>query len=168
TLFLTDRFKTTDYFGTLNAVCPELAACAPGKLIATECPRLRRVVSIKEEKSPGMFAWGEFLTHSRNGSEEELDRHAAAVQAGDVVNIQYTSGTTGFPKGAMLTHRNLLMNGYYVGQRMAFGERDRLCSPVPLYHCFGCVLGVLTCAVYGAAMVVPAESFDPLATLQAI
>jgi fatty-acyl-CoA synthase len=90
------------------------------------------------------------------------------VRAEDVVNIQYTSGTTGFPKGAMLTHRNLLMNAFHVGARLRFSDRDRLCIPVPFYHCFGCVMGTLMCAVYGAAMVVPAESFDPEATLQAI
>jgi fatty-acyl-CoA synthase len=168
TLFLTDHFKTSDYFQTLEAVCPELPACAPGALRAAACPRLLRVVGIKGEKRPGVFAWGEFLALARDVSEAELDRRAAGVRAGDVVNIQYTSGTTGFPKGAMLTHRNLLMNAYYVGQRMAFGERDRLCIPVPFYHCFGCVLGTLTCVVYGAAMVIPAEGFDPLATLQAI
>jgi fatty-acyl-CoA synthase len=168
TLVLTDRFKTSDYFGTLHAVCPELSACGPGELRTAACPRLRRVIGIKEDKGPGMFSWGEFLALARNVSEAELDRYAAAVRAEDVVNIQYTSGTTGFPKGAMLTHRNLLMNAYYIGQRMAFDAHDRLCSPVPLYHCFGCVLGVLACVVSGAAMVVPAESFDPLATLQAI
>jgi fatty-acyl-CoA synthase len=168
TLFLTDRFKTSDYFETLAAVCPELSGCAPGALQAQTCPRLRRVVSIKERKRPGMFSWGQFLALAPDASEAELDRRAAEVRPGDVVNIQYTSGTTGFPKGAMLTHRNLLMNAYYVGRRMAFSERDRLCIPVPFYHCFGCVLGTLTCAVYGAAMVIPAEGFDPLATLQAI
>ncbi len=168
TLFLTDSFKTTDYFATLQAICPELSATTPGELHATACPQLRRVVSIKEAKAPGMFSWNEFLALARSVAEEALDRHVVTVGADDVVNIQYTSGTTGFPKGAMLTHRNLLMNAYYVGQRMAFSERDRLCSPVPLYHCFGCVLGVLTCLVTGAAMLVPAESFDALATLQAI
>ncbi len=97
-----------------------------------------------------------------------MTHRQAEIHADDVVNIQYTSGTTGFPKGAMLTHRNLLMNAFYVGQRLHASERDRICIPVPFYHCFGCVLGTLVCAVYGSAMVIPAESFDPLATLQAI
>ncbi|HEV3448505.1 MAG TPA: AMP-binding protein, partial [Gemmataceae bacterium] len=96
------------------------------------------------------------------------NRRAQEVEPHDAVNIQYTSGTTGFPKGAMLTHRNLLMNAFHVGQRLAFTDRDRLCIPVPFYHCFGCVIGTLLSVVHGAAMVVPAESFDPLATLQAI
>ncbi|HMF13795.1 MAG TPA: AMP-binding protein, partial [Gemmataceae bacterium] len=92
----------------------------------------------------------------------------AAVKSGDVASIQYTSGTTGFPKGAMLTHRNLLTNAYYTGQRQAFSDRDRLCIPVPLYHCFGCVMGTLACVVHGAAMIFPAESLDAGAALQAV
>jgi fatty-acyl-CoA synthase len=167
-LFLTDRYKTSDYFDLLMEVCPELARCAPGELRAADCPRLRHAVSIRETKRPGMLGWGEFLARADEVTEADLDRRAAGLGPQDVVNIQYTSGTTGFPKGAMLTHRNLLMNAYHVGRRQAFSERDRLCIPVPFYHCFGCVMGTLMCAVYGAAMVVPAESFDPLATLRAI
>ena len=155
TLLLTDRFKSSDYFATLGEV-------------RANCPGLRAVVSIKAEKPADALTWEELLAHAASVAESDLDRRAAAVGAEDVVNIQYTSGTTGFPKGAMLTHRNLLMNAYYVGQRLAFTERDRLCIPVPFYHCFGCVMGTLMCAVYGAAMVVPAEAFDPLATLEAI
>ncbi|HKI35598.1 MAG TPA: AMP-binding protein [Gemmataceae bacterium] len=167
-LLLTDRYKTSQYFDLLAEVCPELVSCPPGRLRSAACLRLRQVVSIQEAKHPGMLGWGEFLARADEVSETELDRRAADLGPQDVVNIQYTSGTTGFPKGAMLTHRNLLMNAFYVGQRMGFSERDRLCIPVPFYHCFGCVMGTLTCAIYGAAMVVPAESFDPLATLQAI
>jgi fatty-acyl-CoA synthase len=167
-LFLTDRYKTSDYFDLLTEVCPELGHCPPGELRAAACPRLRRAVSIRETKRPGMRAWGEFLALSDGVSEADLDRRAAELGPGDVVNIQYTSGTTGFPKGAMLTHRNLLMNAFHVGRRQAFSERDRLAIPVPFYHCFGCVMGTLMCAIYGAAMVVPAESFDPLPTLRAI
>jgi fatty-acyl-CoA synthase len=100
--------------------------------------------------------------------EPELKALAALVQPQDPVNIQYTSGTTGAPKGATLTHRNLLMNAYYVGQRQNFTEEDRLCIPVPFYHCFGCVMGTLMCSVYGSAMVIPAESFEPEATLRAV
>jgi fatty-acyl-CoA synthase len=168
TLLLTDRFKNSDYFGILATVCPELADCPPGRLRATACPKLRQVISIKPEKRPGMLSWGEFRQRAAAVSEGELARRQAEIEAADVVNIQYTSGTTGFPKGAMLTHRNLLMNAYHVGQRLMYSEADRLCIPVPFYHCFGCVMGTLMCAVYGAAMVVPAEAFDPLATLQAI
>jgi fatty-acyl-CoA synthase len=168
TLLLTDRFKATDFFDLLTAVCPELGACPPGKLHAAQCPKLRRVISIKAVKCPGMLTWDEFLDDAAAVAEDELERRAGAVQAADVASIQYTSGTTGFPKGAMLTHRNLLMNAYHVGQRLAFTERDRLAIPVPFYHCFGSVMGTLMCAIHGAAMVVPAEVFDPLATLRAI
>ncbi len=167
-LFVTDRYKSSDYFDLLTDVCPELGRCQPGDLRSGDCPRLRHAVSIRETKRPGMLAWDEFLARAGDVSDADLDRRAAALGPHDVVNIQYTSGTTGFPKGAMLTHRNLLMNAFYVGQRQAFSERDRLCIPVPFYHCFGCVMGTLLCAIYGAAMVVPAESFDPLATLRAI
>src|SRR5262249_10859432 len=102
------------------------------------------------------------------GAEAQVDGGGGEVGADEVVNIQYPSGTTGFPKGGMLTHRNLLMNAYYVGQRLAFTERDRLCLPVPFYHCFGCVMGTLMCAIYGSAMVIPAETFNPLAALETI
>ncbi|MCS6851685.1 MAG: AMP-binding protein [Gemmataceae bacterium] len=168
TLILTDRFKTSDYFALLRGICPELATAKPGELRSPACPLLRRVISIKSEPQPGMWTWDEFRSLAANVADVELDRRQAECQPDDVVNIQFTSGTTGFPKGAMLTHRNLLMNAFYVGQRLEFTELDRLCIPVPFYHCFGCVLGTLVCVVYGSAMVVPAEMFDPLATLQAI
>ncbi len=168
TLFLADRFKTSDYFAMLAEVCPELAACPAGELRAAACPMLRRVVSIRAEACPGIASWDSFLGGASRVSQAAFEARSARVRAGDVVNMQYTSGTTGFPKGAMLTHRNLLMNAYHVGARQGFTERDRLAIPVPFYHCFGCVMGTLACVVAGAAMVVPAESFDPLATLEAI
>jgi fatty-acyl-CoA synthase len=168
TLFLTDRFKVSDYFTMLAAVCPELDACPPTALQAAACPKLRRVVSIKGVKRPGMLNWDEFLDRAGPIVDSALVARQARVRPGDVVNIQYTSGTTGFPKGAMLTHNNLLMNAYHVGRRQQFTAHDRLCLPAPLYHCFGCVMGTLACAVWGAAMVVPAESFDALATLEAV
>jgi fatty-acyl-CoA synthase len=158
TLFLTDRHKTSDYFDLLAEARRQAAACR----------KLQRVVSIKAEARPGVLSWSEFLQRASAVPEVDLDRRAAEVRADDVVSIQYTSGTTGFPKGAMLTHRNLLLNAFYVGQRQAFTAADGLCIPVPLYHCFGCVMGTLACVIHGAAMVFPAESFDPLATLQAI
>lgn len=167
-LFLTDCFKSSNYFDILGEVCPELATTERGNLQSSSFPKLRHVVGIKPQRRPGCLAWNDFLAMGVSVSDADLDRRDAEVLPDDVVNIQYTSGTTGFPKGAMLTHRNLLFNAFHVGRRMAFSERDRLCIPVPFYHCFGCVLGTLTCAVYGAAMVIPAESFDPLAILQAV
>jgi fatty-acyl-CoA synthase len=168
TLFLTDQFKTTSYFDILECVCPEQARCPGAELRSEKCPKLRSVVSITESARPGMLSWPQFLDRGKDASPAELVSRQNALRAEDVVNIQYTSGTTGFPKGAMLSHRNLLMNAYYVGERLAFTSSDRLCIPVPFYHCFGCVMGTLMCAVFGSAMVVPAESFDPLATLQTI
>ncbi len=155
TLFLTDRFKSSDYFAMLAEV-------------RADVPKLHRVVSIKPEASSGMLNWNAFLDQGGTLPEAVVDARRAAVRPDDVVNIQYTSGTTGFPKGAMLTHRNLLMNAYYTGARQRFTPRDRLCITVPLYHCFGCVIGTLACAVHGAAMVFPSESFDALATLEAV
>jgi fatty-acyl-CoA synthase len=171
TLFLTDRFKSSDYEALLTQVCPELPHCVPGQLQSNTCPKLRRVISIKTGKLPGAWSWQEFIAQASgvaSAPRAVLQQRQEQITASDVVNIQYTSGTTGFPKGAMLTHRNLLMNAYYVGQRLHLSERDRICIPVPFYHCFGCVLGTLVCAVYGSAMIIPAESFDPLATLEAI
>lgn len=164
-LFLTDTFKSTNYFAILGEVCQELPS--------SECPKLRHIVSIKEQTPfkqtiPRTLGWSAFLEGGVAVAESELARRVQQVRASDVVNIQYTSGTTGFPKGAMLTHRNLLMNAFYTGARQAFSAADRLAVPVPFYHCFGCVMGTLMCAVYGAAMVAPAEAFEPLATLQAI
>jgi fatty-acyl-CoA synthase len=168
TLLLTDQFKTSNYIDLLTEVCPEIATSRPAELRAAACPKLRRVVSIKDTITPGVMPWSTFLAGAKSVSEGDLDRRAAELRPDDVVNIQYTSGTTGFPKGAMLTHSNLLLNAYYTGQRLALSEQDRVCIPVPLYHCFGCVLGTLVCMVYGAAMIFPAESFEPLATLEAI
>jgi fatty-acyl-CoA synthase len=167
-LLLTDRVKNSDFLETLESVCPEVSTRPAGKLRSQAFPMLSHVVSIKESKKPGMLSWSEFRRLAERVSEAELAKREVEIRADEVVNIQYTSGTTGFPKGAMLTHRNLLMNAYYVGQRLNFTDHDRLCIPVPFYHCFGCVMGTLMCAIYGAAMVVPAESFDPLATLEAI
>lgn len=171
TFFLTDRFKSSDYEAILTQVCPELATAQPGELQSKTCPKLRRVIGIKNKARPGIWNWREFIEQASgvaSAPRETLEQRRTEIQADDVVNIQYTSGTTGFPKGAMLTHRNLLMNAFYVGQRLHASENDRISIPVPFYHCFGCVLGTLVCAVYGAAMVIPAESFDPLATLEAI
>jgi fatty-acyl-CoA synthase len=167
-LFLTDHFRKSDYFALLAEICPELGSCQPGALGAEACPKLRWVVSIKDEARPGILSWPDFCRPAQANPRNYLLDRQAAVKAEDVVSIQYTSGTTGFPKGAMLTHRNLLMNAYYTGQRQSFTDRDRLCIPVPLYHCFGCVMGTLMCVIHGAAMVFPAESFDAEAALQAV
>ena len=168
TLFLIDQFKSSSFFDVVGQVCPELSQSWPGELRAKSCPRLRHVISVTDQKTPGMMNWDQFRSRADLVLPSQLEQRQASLRSGDVVNIQYTSGTTGFPKGAMLTHRNLLLNAFYVGQRIHFAENDRLCIPVPFYHCFGCVLGTLMCAVYGSAMVIPSESFDALATLKAV
>jgi fatty-acyl-CoA synthase len=168
TLVLAPSFRGNSFFDILGDVCPELADGPPGSRPLGAFPKLRHVISIAHERRPGILAWDEFLAGGVDVPYSELARRSARLEPTDAVNIQYTSGTTGSPKGATLTHRNLLMNAYYVGQRLAFTERDRLCIPVPFYHCFGCVMGTIMCAVYGSAMVVPAETFDALATLEAV
>jgi fatty-acyl-CoA synthase len=167
-LFLVRQFKSSDYHAMLAEVCPDLATTAPGGLRSPEYPKLRHVVGMGSEPPAGGGTWSEMLAAGTRIPSSRLDEIAAGLTAGQPINIQYTSGTTGFPKAAMLSHRNLLLNVYYVGQCLALTERDRICIPVPFYHCFGCVLGTLCAAVYGAAMVVPAEYFNPRDTLAAI
>jgi len=167
-LFSIDRFRESNYFEMLTEAVPELKSSSPGDLRAAEYPRLRHVVSMQAAHDAGLRSWDDFLKLGESVDASELSRREAMLSPGDPINIQYTSGTTGFPKGAMLTHRNLLLNAYYVGDCQRFSETDRICVPVPFYHCFGCVLGILCAATYGAAMIVPAEYFDAEATLDAV
>lgn len=167
-LFLVDRFKTSDYFAMLAEVCPEIASAERGSVRSEKYPRLRNIVAIKGDSPPGLLRWEEVVAAGRGVSDQELERVSAGLTPEQPINIQYTSGTTGFPKAAMLSHRNLLLNAFYVGGCQKFTEQDRLCIPVPFYHCFGCVLGTLACAVYGTTMIIPAEYFQPAPTLEAI
>ncbi|HEV3418462.1 MAG TPA: AMP-binding protein [Pirellulales bacterium] len=167
-LFLVDRFKSSDYFAMLREVCPELANSGPGQLAATTFPRLRWVVTLRGGDLAGSLSWDEMCRRGRSVEPARVEVAAAAFKHTDPINIQYTSGTTGFPKAATLSHRNLLLNTFYVGQCLKLTDRDRICIPVPFYHCFGCVLGTICAVVHGATMVVPAESFDVPATLAAI
>ena len=167
-LFLVDQFKSSDYFAMLAEVCPEIAAAKDGLVQSPQYPRLRRVVSIKGAPPAGLLTWERFLAAGQSVPQDDIDRIAAALAPHEPINIQYTSGTTGFPKAATLSHRNLLLNAYYVGMCQAMTDQDRLCIPVPFYHCFGCVLGTLLCSVYGVTMIVPSEYFQPAATLDAI
>jgi fatty-acyl-CoA synthase len=166
-LFLVDRFKSSDYFAMLDEVCPELGKEALGELDSHEFPFLRWVVALKGQTPAGAISWKELC---RRGEEARFDLEtlSGALATDDRINIQYTSGTTGFPKAAMLSHRNLFLNAHYVGECQRLSHVDRICIPVPFYHCFGCVLGTLAAVVHGAAMIVPAESFNPAATLDAI
>lgn len=167
-LFLIDKFKTSDYFAMVHEAVPELATYSGRELQSAAFPKLQRVISMAPACGAGMLSWDAFLQGGNAVPVSELERRIGSLSPSDPINIQYTSGTTGFPKGAMLTHRNLLLNAYYIGQCQQFTERDRICIPVPFYHCFGCVLGSLTAALYGSAMVIPHEHFQPEATLNAI
>lgn len=169
-LLLTDTFKGSNYETMIGDVAEELRTSKYGEPLHCEAfPELRHVVSIKESPSlPGIWPWSGFLAGAATISSAQLAEAGERIGPTDAVNIQYTSGTTGSPKGAMLSHRNLLMNAFYGGDRMQITENDRVGIPVPFYHCFGCVLGTLMCSVYGAAMIIPAESFEPEPTLDAV
>ena len=161
-------FKTSNYMEMLNTLLPELAASKAGELQAARLPQLRAVIQIGGPKSPGTIAFEDVAQMGGARHREQLAELAKLLQFDDAVNIQFTSGTTGSPKGVTLTHHNILNNGYFVGRAMRLTEQDRICIPVPLYHCFGMVMGNLASVTLGATMVYPGEGFDPLATLQTI
>lgn len=167
-LLLVDRFKSSDYFAMLREVCPELDGAAQGELAAEQFPRLKWIVRLRGDDLPGSISWIEMCDRAAAIEAGAVRAASANLKPDDAINIQYTSGTTGFPKAATLSHRNLLLNTFYVGGCLKLTERDRICIPVPFYHCFGCVLGTICAVVHGAAMIVPAESFDPVSTLAAI
>ncbi len=167
-LFLVGKFKSSDYFAMLAEICPELATTEPGQPASPHYPKLRWVVALEPVAPAGGITWSDLRRRAESVPAARLEELSQSFHADQPINIQYTSGTTGFPKAAMLSHRNLLLNAFYVGQCQRFTDADRICIPVPFYHCFGCVLGTLCAVVYGAAMVIPAESFNPGATLDAI
>ena len=167
-LITATRFKTSDYLGMLRELMPELATASPGNLRAAKLPDLRLIITIGDENVPGAVRFEDVCGLGRAAEREQLAALAGRLQFDDPINIQFTSGTTGFPKGATLTHHNILNNGFFISETMKFTEHDRVCIPVPLYHCFGMVIGNLGCLTHGAAMVYPSEGFDPLATLETI
>ncbi len=167
-LFTADTFKKSNYIEMLNHLAPELASSAPGKLDAEKLPRLRGIVHLEQSQWPGMWNWAVFLEIAKAVSPETLAKRQELCCFDDPINIQYTSGTTGFPKGATLSHHNILNNGYFVAETMKFTPKDRLIIPVPLYHCFGMVLGNLGCLTHGATMIYPSAGFEPEAVLQAV
>ncbi len=165
-LITAPHFKSSQYLDMLYELAPELYHCEPGSLESRKLPHLKSVIRMDKEKSAGMF---NFESVCEMGSELENDKLidlALTLKATDPINIQFTSGTTGMPKGATLTHRNILNNAYFAGQSMNLSAGDRLCIPVPMYHCFGMVLGTLVCVSHGATMVLPGEVFDPVQTLK--
>jgi fatty-acyl-CoA synthase len=155
TLVLAPRFRQADYLAMLEEVADQL-------------PGLRRRIVLGDEAPAGALRWSDLREAAVTVGGDDLRARQAALQFDDPINIQYTSGTTGFPKGATLSHHNLLNNGFFIGEGCRYTERDRVCIPVPLYHCFGMVLGNLACSTHGAAIVYPGEAFDPEATLTAV
>jgi fatty-acyl-CoA synthase len=167
TLVVGSPFKGSNFVSMVEELCPEVKETTTHDWSSARFPRLKRLIALGDRPGPGWWNWAD-LQDGRCALAEELAARARAVRPTDVHNIQFTSGTTGLPKGAMLTHRNILMNAFYTGERLRFSGDDRVCVPVPFYHCFGCVLGTMACVVHGSAIVVPAPSFDAGATLTAI
>ena len=160
TLIMSGGTKENSYVDHIYAICPELTDTRPGKLESKKLPCLKNVIFLDEEKNPGMLNWSDVEAAAEKVSEDERIARQKETDPHDVINMMYTSGTTGFPKGVMLTHFNLVNNGKSIGSYMRFSEKDRLCIPVPLFHCFGCVLGVMASVTNDAAMVV-VDHFNP-------
>ncbi|EKT4559581.1 AMP-binding protein [Pseudomonas putida] len=163
-----DAFKTSDYHAMLQGLVPGLASSQPGALTCERFPELRGVVSLAASPPPGFLAWHALQARAESVSCQALVERQAQLRCDDPINIQYTSGTTGFPKGATLSHSNILNNGYMVGESLGLTEHDRLVVPVPLYHCFGMVMANLGCMTHGSTLIYPSDAFDPLATLRAV
>ncbi|MFP6743514.1 MAG: AMP-binding protein [Alphaproteobacteria bacterium] len=164
-LILADKFKSSDYIAMLRDLAPELDDAEPGDLQAARLPDLRLVIRLGDETTAGMVNYADVPL---DGGEKRLADLAGQLQFDDAINIQFTSGTTGQPKGATLTHHGILNNGYFIGEAQRLTKKDRICIPVPLYHCFGMVLGNIACITHGAAMIFPGEGFEPLAVLETI
>ena len=163
-----DHFKSANCREMVEQSLPAVRTGPSGEWIHEEYPHLQWVIALGSPSSPGMLGWDDFLRAGIKASDEELAQREKLLTPVDPINIQYTSGTTALPKGATLSHRNVLLNSYYAGANQGLTEHDRLCVPVPLYHCFGCVLASLCCVVHRCGMVFPSETFDAAATLRAI
>jgi fatty-acyl-CoA synthase len=167
-LITDESFKTSDYLGMLNTLAPELEYCEPGALASTKLPKLKHVIRMGSSSSAGMHNFDQVCELATDADRAALVGLQTQLKPDDAINIQFTSGTTGNPKGATLSHCNILNNGYLTGEAMRLTPADKLCIPVPLYHCFGMVLAVLACVSHGATMVFPSEAFDPQQTLQTV
>lgn len=160
TLLLIDSFRDANYVDMVREICPELDRCEPGKLESARLPHLKNVIYLGEERQPGMFTWKDLLERATLLDEQERIKRQRSLDPDDVINMQYTSGTTGFPKGVMLSHSNIVNNAIKVAECQRLGAEDRVCIPVPFFHCFGCVMGTLACVATGATMV-PVIAFEP-------
>ena len=167
-LICAGSFKSSDYHGMLQALVPELAEQGIGQLHCDLLPELRGVISLDARPPSGFMPWSQLSALGTGTPPEQLQHREASLHFDQAVNIQYTSGTTGFPKGATLSHHNILNNGYMVGESLGLTAQDRLVIPVPLYHCFGMVMGNLGCITHGTTMIYPNDGFDPLLTLTAV
>ena len=169
TLVLMRGLKDTCYTDIINELCPTLKDSKPGELVSEDLPCLKRVIYIDrvEDTPAGMYHWSQLEKEAEKVSYEEMKAVQRSIDPNDVVNMQYTSGTTGFPKGVMLTHRGILNNGKCIGDNQKLTEKDRVCLPVPFFHCFGCVLGIMACVTHGST-IVPVERFNPVRTMNAI
>ena len=168
-LFLTEGVKGADFVEILQDAVPDLADAGDGDLSVEGLPYLKRVVLIGEEapEAPSLIGYKEFIEGADEVSEDELRERQDSLGADEVINMQYTSGTTGFPKGVQLTHANIVKNAFYIGECMELGPEDRVCIPVPFFHCFGCVLGTLNTVTHEGTMV-PVEQFDAEEVLKAV
>lgn len=167
TLIVMQGLKEVDYVKTVYELCPELNHCKPGELVSARFPYLKNVIFLGDTHYPGMFTWNEFKQLGNQVSDAELAERQKSVDIDDIICIMYTSGTTGFPKGVMLTHLNIVADAYYIADCMKLTPEDRMCITVPFFHCFGCVLGTMACVTHGGTMV-PVESFNPVKVLEAV
>jgi len=168
TLIVQGRFKTSDYVGMFYEACPEAYEAKPGRISCEKFPFLKNAVFMGDIPYNGMYTWEDFLKTADEITMDELIERGDMLSFDDPINIQYTSGTTGFPKGVVLTHHSVLNNGFIIGEGMGFTEKDRLCIPVPFYHCFGMVLSNLACVTHGTTMVLPAPTFDAEEVLKTV
>ncbi|SFA91533.1 MULTISPECIES: AMP-binding protein [unclassified Bacillus (in: firmicutes)] len=166
-IILMDVFKDSSYIEIINEIVPELKDSEPGQLNSSRLPFLKNVIVLGDKKYPGTYSWEDILEMADHVSDEELDERIQSTNPNEAINMQYTSGTTGFPKGVMLTHNNIVNNAYNIASCMKLTKEDRLCIPVPFFHCFGCVLGTMACVTVGAT-IVPVQDFSPKAVLQTV
>ncbi|WP_339253345.1 AMP-binding protein [Sporosarcina sp. FSL W8-0480] len=167
TLILDEGFKGTSYIDIIRSNYPELQDSETGVVNCEKLPKLKRIILMTDREETGIYKWSEFLHHAEGITDADLAERQRTMNPDEVINIQYTSGTTGFPKGVMLTHRNVVNNGKLIGDFMKLTEDDRVCIPVPFFHCFGCVLGNMAAVTHGSTMVI-VEQFNPLLVLEAV